>query len=330
MVIFRPNILTVIILSQLVLRRQKSSYNYLLALAVADILVLLLIVFMDFLLEDFILARPLPPGANKALQVLEFWAMHTSIWITVPLTVDRYVAVCHPLRYHSVSYPARTRRVITAVYAVGLLTAAPYYWWPELWHGAHQRTQEGVWEHVLVWAHCGAVYLLPCSVFFTLNAAIIHKLRGRRHCFRLRGYSTGKTTAILLVITSAFATLWAPRTAIILYHLYAAPPVAAETARTLHLLSDLANMLALLNSAVNFFLYCFVSRRFRRMAAGVLRAAFRCRGQCPAPAPVYAAAQSFSVTSSPWVSPDNSHCIRMFVYQPDRNTHPVRPVHLST
>ena len=63
------NILTVIILSQLVLRRQKSSYNYLLALAVADILVLLLIVFMDFLLEDFILARPLPPGADKALQV---------------------------------------------------------------------------------------------------------------------------------------------------------------------------------------------------------------------------------------------------------------------
>ena len=114
------------------------------------------------------------------------------------------------------------------------------------------------------------MYLVPCSVFFTLNAAIIHKLRGRRHCFRLRGYSTGKTTAILLVITSAFATLWAPRTAIILYHLYAAPPVAAETARTLHLLSDLANMLALLNSAVNFFLYCFVSKPFRAAVRDVL------------------------------------------------------------
>ncbi|XP_041937744.1 probable G-protein coupled receptor 139 [Alosa sapidissima] len=321
------NILTVVILSQLVRRRHKSSYNYLLALAVADLLVLLLIVFLDFLLEDFILGRPLPPVVNAALQVLEFWALHASVWTAVPLTADRYIAVCHPLRYHSVSYPARARRVIATVYATCLLTAAPYYWWPELWHGPHQRTEEGVREHVLVWAHCVAVYLLPCSVFLSLNAAIVLKLR-RRSCFRLRGYSTGKTTAILLAITSVFAVLWAPRTAIILYHLYAGPAALTSDparVRTLHLLSDLANMLALLNTAVNFFLYCFISRRFRRMAAGVLRSTCGCRGRRPPPAPVFAAHSSVSMTSSPWVSPASSHCIRMLVHPPERhNTHSAR------
>ncbi|OXB58789.1 hypothetical protein ASZ78_015987 [Callipepla squamata] len=54
------NILTVIILSQLVARRQKSSYNYLLALAAADILVLFFIAFVDFLMEDFILNKQMP------------------------------------------------------------------------------------------------------------------------------------------------------------------------------------------------------------------------------------------------------------------------------
>ncbi|KAG7276523.1 hypothetical protein CRUP_014264 [Coryphaenoides rupestris] len=330
------NILTVIILSQLVLRRQKSSYNYLLALAAADILVLLLIVFVDFLLEDFVLGVPLPPSLNKAVQVLEFSAIHTSIWITVPLTVDRYIAVCHPLRYHSVSYPARTRRVILAVYLGCLFSAAPYYWWPELWHGLPGETDgtgggggetetevEGgaVAQHVLVWAHCATVYLLPCAVFFSLNAGIVRKLRRRRNgCFRLRGYSTGKTTAILLAITSLFAVLWAPRTLMILYHFYSPPPASPAGGRLLHVLTDVANMLALLNTGVNFFLYCFISKRFRSMAAGALRGLFRCRKQPPAP---FYVSHNFSITSSPWISPANSHCIKMLVYQYDKNGKPI-------
>ncbi|KAF7666407.1 hypothetical protein LDENG_00107610 [Lucifuga dentata] len=321
------NILTVVILSQLVLRRQKSSYNYLLALAAADILVLLLIVFVDFLLEDFILASPLPPSLNSAVQVLEFSSIHTSIWITVPLTIDRYIAVCHPLRYHTVSYPARTRRVILAVYVGCLLSAAPYYWWPELWHSlpgvgsgvGGEGNKRTVAQHVLVWAHCATVYLLPCTVFFSLNAVIVRKLRRRRSCFRLRGYSTGKTTAILLAITSIFAVLWAPRTLMILYHFYSAPPSSQDAGQLLHMLTDLANMLALLNTGVNFFLYCFISKRFRGMAANVLRALFQCRKQPP---PFYAS-HNFSITSSPWISPANSHCIKMLVYQYDKNGKPI-------
>ncbi|KAM3864280.1 putative G-protein coupled receptor 139 [Diretmus argenteus] len=327
------NILTVIILSQLVLRRQKSSYNYLLALAAADILVLVLIVFVDFLLEDFILGAPLPPSLNQAVQVLEFSSIHTSIWITVPLTVDRYIAVCHPLRYHTVSYPARTRRVILAVYIGCLLSAAPYYWWPQLWHslpgvgggsgaddgGGGEGSRSNVAQHVLVWAHCATVYLLPCTVFFSLNAVIVRKLRRRRSCFRLRGYSTGKTTAILLAITSIFAVLWAPRTLMILYHFYSPAPTSQGAGRLLHLLTDLANMLALLNTGVNFFLYCFISKRFRGMAANVLRALFRCRKEPP---PFYAS-HNFSITSSPWISPANSHCIKMLVYQYDKNGKPI-------
>ncbi|XP_059547975.1 probable G-protein coupled receptor 139 [Myotis daubentonii] len=305
------NILTVIILSRLVARRQKSSYNYLLALAAADILVLFFIVFVDFLLEDFILRTQMPAVPNQVVGVLEFSAIHTSTWITVPLTVDRYIAVCHPLRYHAVSYPARARRVIAGVYAACLLTSVPYYWWPDLWAEGHASSAA---HHALVWAHCVTVYLVPCSIFFALNSAIVRRLR-RRSALRLRGCPAGRTTAILLAITSAFAALWAPRIAVILYHLYGAP---MRNRRLAHVVADLANMLALLNTAANFFLYCFISRRFRALAATTLRALFTCRKQ-PAQFP---ASHNFSITSSPWVSPANSHCIKMLVYQYDRDGKP--------
>ncbi|KAL4685525.1 hypothetical protein H8959_001122 [Pygathrix nigripes] len=200
------NILTVIILSQLVARRQKSSYNYLLALAAADILVLFFIVFVDFLLEDFILNMQMPQVPDKIIEVLEFSSIHTSIWITVPLTIDRYIAVCHPLKYHTVSYPARTRKVIVSVYITCFLTSIPYYWWPNIWTEDYISTSV---HHVLIWIHCFTVYLVPCSIFFILNSIIVYKLR-RKSNFRLRGYSTGKTTAILFTITSIFACTLGP------------------------------------------------------------------------------------------------------------------------
>ncbi|TEA38919.1 hypothetical protein DBR06_SOUSAS610308 [Sousa chinensis] len=307
------NILTVIILSQLVARRQKSSYNYLLALAAADILVLFFIVFVDFLLEDFILNMQMPQVPDKIIEVLEFSSIHTSIWITVPLTIDRYIAVCHPLKYHMVSYPARTRKVIVSVYVTCFLTSIPYYWWPNIWTEDYISTSV---HHVLIWIHCFTVYLVPCSIFFILNSIIVYKLR-RKSNFRLRGYSTGKTTAILFTITSIFATLWAPRIIMILYHLYGAP---IQNRWLMHVMSDIANMLALLNTAINFFLYCFISKRFRKMAAATLKAFFKCQKQ---PIQFYTN-HNFSITSSPWISPANSHCIKMLVYQYDKNGKPIK------
>ncbi|CAK6445083.1 unnamed protein product, partial [Pipistrellus nathusii] len=295
------NVLTVVILSRLVARRQKSSYNYLLALAAADILVLLLVVFVDFLLEDFVLRARLPAGPGQLLGAVEFSAVHTSTWLAVPLTVDRYLAVCRPLRYHAVSYPARARRVIAAVCAAGLLTGVPFYWWPDLWAEGRARPPA---HHALVWAHCAAGYLLPCSVFCALNWAIVRRLR-RRSALRLRGCPAGRTTAILLAVTAAFAALWAPRVAVLLGGLYGAGGRGLARAA-----AGVADMLALLNTAANFFLYCFVSRRFRALAAATLRALLTCR-----PQPAHRPGRSFSITSSPWVSPASSHCVQMLVHQ---------------
>uniref|UniRef100_A0A3Q0SR25 G protein-coupled receptor 142 n=1 Tax=Amphilophus citrinellus TaxID=61819 RepID=A0A3Q0SR25_AMPCI len=245
------NILTAVALCRLASRTKKALYHYLLAVTASDILSQLFIIFVGFLLETAVFHRDVPALLLHSISVAEFAANHASIWSTVPLTVDRYVALCHPLLHRQISYPARARKIIAVVLTASVVSGLPFFWWSDMWRNSHPPT---ALDAILIWTHVTIIYFLPCSIFLVLNSLIIHTLRSAP-LQRL-----GKTTAMLLAITSVFSVLWAPRTIVVIYHLYVS--TVHRDWRT-HLAYDLSNMLAMLNTAVNFFLYCFVSKPFR-------------------------------------------------------------------
>lgn len=260
------NILTAVALTRLASRTRKALYYYLLAVTGSDILSQLFIIFVGFLLETAVFHREVPALLLRSVSAAEFAANHASIWSTVPLTVDRYVALCHPLLHRQISYPARTRRIIAVVLVLSLASGLPFFWWSDMWRNSHPPT---ALDAVLIWTHVTIIYFLPCSIFLVLNSLIIHTLRARQRQQRGQGERgpksappgrLGKTTAMLLAITSVFSVLWAPRTVVVIYHLYVS---SVHRDWRVHLAYDLSNMLAMLNTAVNFFLYCFVSKPFR-------------------------------------------------------------------
>ncbi|KAG8446477.1 hypothetical protein GDO86_014075 [Hymenochirus boettgeri] len=255
------NILTAVALSRLASRTKKSSYIYLLALTTSDILTQVFIIFVGFILQTAILHRQVPNALIHTVNVLEFSSNHASIWVTVILTVDRYVALCYPLQYRFLSYPERTRKVILCVFLSAFVTGIPFYWWSDIWRDPRAP---GLLDRVLKWVHCFIIYFIPCTIFLLTNSVIIHRLRRKSKKHRLH---VGKTTAILLAITTVFAVLWAPRTIVIIIHMYVS---SVNKDWKVHLAMDIGNMLALLNTAVNFFLYCFVSRRFRMTVREIL------------------------------------------------------------
>ncbi|ELR45128.1 Putative G-protein coupled receptor 142, partial [Bos mutus] len=257
------NLLTTVALARLATRTRKPSYYYLLALTASDIVTQVVIVFVGFLLQGAVLAREVPQAVVRTANILEFAANHASVWIAVLLTVDRYSALCHPLRHRATSSPGRAQRAVAAVLGAALLTGIPFYWWLDVWRDADPPS---TLDEVLKWAHCLIVYFVPCGVFLVANLAIVRRLQ-RRGQSRPRP-QVGKSTAILLGVTTLFALLWAPRTFVMLYHLYVAPVYHDWR---VHLALDVANMVAMLNTAVNFGLYCFVSKTFRATVRGVFQ-----------------------------------------------------------
>ncbi|XP_051968169.1 probable G-protein coupled receptor 142 [Xyrauchen texanus] len=260
------NILTLVALSRLAVRTQKALYIYLLALTGSDILSQLFIIFVGFILETAVFHRDVPVLLLRSVSMFEFAANHASIWATVPITVDRYVALCHPLLHRQISYPARARRIIAAVLILALASGVPFFWWSDMWRVSRPPNNM---DTTLIWTHVTIIYFFPCSIFLVLNSLIILRLRKRQQqqmCHDESGQQLavpgklGKSTAMLLAVTSVFAVLWAPRTGVVLYHLYVS---SVHKDWRVHLAYDLSNMLAMLNTAVNFFLYCFVSKPFR-------------------------------------------------------------------
>ncbi|XP_061584235.1 neuromedin-U receptor 2 [Cololabis saira] len=268
-------------------KRMRNPTNlYLVSLAVSDLLVLMF--GMPLEIYDLWQNYPFPFGEGGCYfkTFLFETVCFASILNVTALSVERYIAVVHPLKTRYLSTNQHARRVITVVWAVSMICAIPntslhgIFYLPErMEESAICTVLKPLWIYNLVMQITTVCfYFIPMMIISILYLVMgIHLGRERRHARRNLGKnfcsSSRKNISIengrrrqvikmLSIVVAVFGVCWAP------FHieriLWSSVSHWTDLMHNIYqYVHILSGILFYLSSAVNPIIYSLLSTRFR-------------------------------------------------------------------
>lgn len=109
-------------------RSMRTTTNcYLVSLAVADVL-LLVSAPLPTLVEYFLIIDQSLSGAGgcSVMVFCQYLGVNLSSLSITAFTVERYIAICHPMRAQTLCTISRARRIISCLWVFGLVYCAPW------------------------------------------------------------------------------------------------------------------------------------------------------------------------------------------------------------
>uniref|UniRef100_A0A0A9WNR0 FMRFamide receptor n=1 Tax=Lygus hesperus TaxID=30085 RepID=A0A0A9WNR0_LYGHE len=228
---------------------------------------------------------------------------HTiSIWLTVTLAIWRYIAVAYPQRNHEWCGPQKTILIITSGYIVSPLINIPLFLAFSIQPVTKTLNESGYItdnasvainttiylidvselgqknDNLLIdinfWVYSIVIKIIPCLALTLLSGGLIWALMQakRRRKQLMQGSkktprniendrTTDRTTKMLLAVLLLFLITELPQGILGLLSLFFGRRFFE---RCYVRVGDIMDILALLNSAINFILYCTMSRQFRK------------------------------------------------------------------
>ncbi|KDR23127.1 FMRFamide receptor, partial [Zootermopsis nevadensis] len=227
---------------------------------------------------------------------------HTvSIWLTVTLAVWRYIAVAHPQRNREWCCMKTTIAAIVSAYIVSPLLCIPLFLAFSIHpknaavdkYGQIVRTSKDMGDaknmtlyivniselgkangnllsHINFWVYSVVIKLMPCAALTELSRRLICALlQTKRRRQQLTSGSarvldkqrqTDRTTRMLLAVLLLFLLTEFPQGILGLLSVWFGENFFKNCYQKL---GEVMDILALINSAINFILYCTMSRQFR-------------------------------------------------------------------
>ncbi|XP_074844551.1 somatostatin receptor type 4 [Carettochelys insculpta] len=261
--------------------KMKTATNiYLLNLAIADELFMLSIPFVatSAALHHWPFGRAL----CRTVLGVDGLNMFTSVFCLTVLSLDRYIAVVHPLRAATYRRPRVAKMVNGGVWLVSLLVASPIpiFAGTATTHDGRAVACNLLWPSP-AWSAAFVIYttvlgfLLPVLAMSLCYLLIVGKMRAvaERVGWQQRRRSEGKLTRLVLIVVAMFVLCWMPFYVVQLVNLLLPGHLDATV-------NNASLILSYSNSCANPILYGFLSENFRHSFHGVLRrccdASFRC------------------------------------------------------
>uniref|UniRef100_A0A8C9U1S3 Growth hormone secretagogue receptor type 1 n=1 Tax=Scleropages formosus TaxID=113540 RepID=A0A8C9U1S3_SCLFO len=254
---------------------RSTTYLYLCSMAVSDILILLLMPVDLYKLWRY---RPWLLGdvTCKLSQFVSEACTFSSILHITALSVERYLAVCFPLRAKVLVTHAKVKGLIGLLWAAALLSAGPVFALvgvEELEDGGGSEcrcTQYALSSGLLgamMWLS-NLYFLVPLCCLSLLYGLIARKLWHRRHCAH-RDRANRQTVKMLAVIVLAFVLCWLP------FHVGRTLfSVSLSSSPHMYTVSQYFNLVSFvlfyLSAAINPILYNTMSSRYRLAVRGLL------------------------------------------------------------
>ncbi|XP_059160046.1 probable G-protein coupled receptor 139 [Physella acuta] len=282
------NILSIVVLT----RRTSQTSVYLMALSLADILVLNTGLLRQFIKRvSGIDVRLLSEPGCKMHVMTVYSSLHISVWILVAFTCERIISVFAPHKVRS--YCTRLTSTAAVAGITCLLLALNSHFVYGMGRGGNHTLitcselypeYENFLSFTWPWIDFSVFCLVPCVVLLAGNTSIVlgvlaSKRKSRRvgpileaSAQPLPRNKTSSMTAVLLMLNLVFVLTTAPVSLFfILYPSWQERIRTEQDVARANLVFAAVNLFQYLNNALNFLLYCGSGTKFRQDLAGIFR-----------------------------------------------------------